>query len=72
MRVLNLWDVPLRITPESGADSSEEGSAQVSDGNRMERFRMEHRNYGARGRTEDDYRRYALENFGTFPGAAPC
>jgi hypothetical protein len=38
----------------SAADRSEEGSARVSDENRMERFRMEHRSDGARGRTDDD------------------
>jgi hypothetical protein len=59
-------------TLESAADRSEEGSARVSDTNRMERSRMMHRSYGARGRTEDDYPRCAMKNLGTFPGDAPC
>ncbi|HVD45359.1 MAG TPA: hypothetical protein VNB92_08425 [Rubrobacter sp.] len=53
-------------------DRGEEGCARVADGNRMERSRMEHWSYGARGRTEDDYHRHGLESLGVTPGDASC
>ena len=37
-----------------------------------EMARRNHQNRVAGGRTEDDYRRHAIEDFGTLPGATPC
>ena len=59
-------------TLESAADRSEEGSALVPDGNRMERFHMEHRSDRAPRRPEDDCVRHGLELLGLTLGDAPC
>ena len=60
----------IAYTLESAADRSEEGSARVSDENRMERSRMEHRSDGAPGWTEDDYLRHGLGRPEVSPGDA--